>query len=61
MKYILFLGSPYDKNKNYQLAQEAVRLLERSDVELINVYNRRPRGSNTIPELRRCFCMLFIC
>lgn len=39
VKYILFLGNPLDKNKNYRLAQEAVRLLKRSDVELINVFN----------------------
>jgi glycosyltransferase involved in cell wall biosynthesis len=39
LKYILFLGNPMDINKNYALARDAVRLLNRSDVELINVFN----------------------
>ena len=39
IKYILFLGSPVDVNKNYTLAQAAVGLLDRRDVELINIYN----------------------
>lgn len=42
MKYILFLGNPDDINKNYSLAREAVRLLDRRDIELINVYNQDP-------------------
>jgi len=37
-RYILFLGSPTDKNKNFKLAKEAVKLLTVKDVELINVF-----------------------
>lgn len=39
IKYILFLGSPVDVNKNYTLAKDAIKLLNRADVELINVFN----------------------
>ena len=39
LKYVLFLGSPVDINKNYSLAQDAIRILNRNDVELINVFN----------------------
>jgi len=39
VKYVLFLGSPVDINKNYSLARDAVRSLNRNDVELINVFN----------------------
>jgi glycosyltransferase involved in cell wall biosynthesis len=38
MKYILFLGSPVDVNKNFILAKSAVSLLGRKDVELLNIY-----------------------
>lgn len=37
-RYILFLGSPTDVNKNFILAKEAVKILNRDSVELINVY-----------------------
>jgi glycosyltransferase involved in cell wall biosynthesis len=37
-KYILFLGSPTDVNKNFVLAKNAVKILNRDDTELINVY-----------------------
>lgn len=39
IKYILFLANPEDINKNYILARNAVGLLKRKDVELINVFN----------------------
>ncbi len=38
-KYVLFLGSPIDENKNISLARAAVASLKRSDVELLNVYD----------------------
>jgi glycosyltransferase involved in cell wall biosynthesis len=38
-KYVLFLGNASDLNKNYRLARDAVKLLGRNDVELINVFN----------------------
>lgn len=38
-KYVLFLGNTLDINKNYALARDAVTLLGRKDVELINVFN----------------------
>ncbi|MFN7116809.1 MAG: glycosyltransferase [Saprospiraceae bacterium] len=37
-KYVLFLGNGKEKRKNFALAQEAVRLLNRPDVILINPY-----------------------
>ncbi|MEZ4896464.1 MAG: glycosyltransferase family 4 protein [Saprospiraceae bacterium] len=37
-QYVLFLGNPNDTNKNIRLVQEAVKLLNRPDVELINIY-----------------------
>ncbi|MBK6620312.1 MAG: glycosyltransferase [Saprospirales bacterium] len=37
-QYVLFLGNPDDPNKNGVLAQEAVRLLNRPDVTLLQVY-----------------------
>ncbi|MEQ1745715.1 MAG: glycosyltransferase [Saprospiraceae bacterium] len=37
-KYVLFLGNPADSNKNITLVREAVRLLNRQDVELLNPY-----------------------
>lgn len=37
-KYVLFLGNPDDTNKNIALAQSAVKLLNRPDVELLNPY-----------------------
>jgi glycosyltransferase involved in cell wall biosynthesis len=40
IQYVLFLGNPGDVNKNFALAQEAVSLLKRNDVELINVFNK---------------------
>lgn len=42
-KYILFLGSPTDINKNFKLAKDAVAILNRSDIELINVF-RAPQA-----------------
>lgn len=42
-KYVLFLADPEDANKNYALAKEAVRLLGRDDVELLNIYGT-PQG-----------------
>lgn len=39
IKYVLFLGNPLDINKNYALARDAVKLLGRNDVELINIFN----------------------
>jgi teichuronic acid biosynthesis glycosyltransferase TuaC len=38
LKYVLFLGSPIDVNKNFILAKTAVSLLGRKDVELVNIY-----------------------
>ncbi len=38
-QYVLFLADPVDSNKNFVLAQDAVKLLSRSDIELINVFN----------------------
>ncbi len=38
-KYVLFLANPEDRNKNFALARDAVKILNRPDVELINVYN----------------------
>ncbi len=37
-QYVLFLGNPSDLNKNIALAREAVRLLQRPDVELLHPY-----------------------
>lgn len=37
-KYVLFLGNAKENRKNFALAQEAVRLLNRRDVKLINPY-----------------------
>jgi teichuronic acid biosynthesis glycosyltransferase TuaC len=41
-KYLLFLASPTDTNKNFVLAQKAVELLNRNDIELINIYKANP-------------------
>jgi len=37
-QYVLFLGNPEDPNKNAALAEEAVRLLHRSDVVFLKVF-----------------------
>ena len=37
-KYVLFLGNPEDPNKNAALVQQAVQLLNRPDVELLQVF-----------------------
>ncbi len=37
-KYVLFLANPEDPNKNITLARNAVALIDRPDVELLNVY-----------------------
>lgn len=37
-RYVLFLGNPEDPNKNVALVREAVRLLDRPDVELREVF-----------------------
>lgn len=37
-RYVLFLGSPVDANKNMKLVKEALNILGRADVELLNVY-----------------------
>jgi teichuronic acid biosynthesis glycosyltransferase TuaC len=37
-KYVLFLGNPADVNKNIALAEEAVQILNRPDLELIPVF-----------------------
>ena len=39
-KYIIFVSNPARTEKNYPLAQEAVRLLEDSTVELVPVYDK---------------------
>ena len=39
-KYIIFVSNPARGEKNYSLAQEAVKLLDDSDVELVPVYDR---------------------
>ncbi|GJM31919.1 MAG: hypothetical protein DHS20C18_09200 [Saprospiraceae bacterium] len=38
-RYVLFLGSPNDENKNFSLARGAVACLKQPDVELINIYD----------------------
>ncbi len=38
-KYVLFLGSPTDENKNISLVRAAVSSLKRPDIELINIYD----------------------
>jgi teichuronic acid biosynthesis glycosyltransferase TuaC len=38
-KYILFLGDPGDVNKNIRLVKDAVKLLNREDVELLSIFN----------------------
>jgi glycosyltransferase involved in cell wall biosynthesis len=38
-KYILFMANPKRPEKNYKLAYEAISLLNRSDIELITVFN----------------------
>ncbi len=37
-KYVLFLADPADANKNIGLAKSALTILNRSDVELLNIY-----------------------
>lgn len=37
-QYVLFLANPEDPNKNIQLVQNAVQLLDRPDLEFINIY-----------------------
>lgn len=37
-QYVLFLGSTTDPNKNFDLVKSAVALLNRPDVELLNVF-----------------------
>ncbi|TNE59806.1 MAG: glycosyltransferase, partial [Bacteroidetes bacterium] len=37
-RYVLFLGNTEDTNKNYALVKAAVELLNRPDVELLNVF-----------------------
>ena len=39
-KYIIFVSNPARGEKNYSLAQEAVKLLDDSNVELVPVYDR---------------------
>ena len=49
-KYIIFVSNPARTEKNYPLAQEAVRLLEDSTVELVPVYDK------THDEVVKYFC-----
>jgi glycosyltransferase involved in cell wall biosynthesis len=37
-RYVLFLGNPDDSNKNMSLVKDAVKLMDRKDVELLNVF-----------------------
>ena len=46
MKYVLFLGSPEDINKNYSLARDAIRILDRNEVQLISVYKESQESVN---------------
>ena len=39
-KYVIFVSNPARGEKNYSLAQEAVKLLDDSNVELVPVYDR---------------------
>ncbi len=41
-KYVLFLGSPTDTNKNFTLVQSAAQLLNNAEVELLNPYPVAP-------------------
>ena len=38
-KYVLFLGNPKDLNKNIALVRQAIGLLNRPDVELVNIFD----------------------
>jgi teichuronic acid biosynthesis glycosyltransferase TuaC len=40
IKYVLFIGDINDPNKNFNLVKSALSLLNRTDVELISIYNR---------------------
>ncbi|RTL60796.1 MAG: glycosyltransferase [Sphingobacteriales bacterium] len=57
-KYILFLGSPTDINKNFILAQEAVKILGRGSVELINVYKE---SSETVAKYLNSADVFVLC
>ncbi len=57
-KHILFLGDPADLNKNIQLAQSALALLNRPDVELVNVYKA---GHDTVVKYLNSVDVFVLC
>ncbi|MBI1782763.1 MAG: glycosyltransferase family 4 protein [Sphingobacteriales bacterium] len=57
-KYILFLGSSTDLNKNFILAKEAVKILNDNDVNLINIYKE---SSETVAKYLNSADVFVLC